>query len=97
MLAIGQCHLKNPVKIYIEATEDILDGVDHYAIEVDSDGWKIETLLQIWNSFGIEKAIVYCNTKRSVEALELLMKVYDFKLLAVHGELEKAEQIRILR
>ena len=56
--------MNNPLKVLIASENLTLDGIKQYYIAVEKDGWKFNTLCDIYSSLAVNQAIIYCNIIR---------------------------------
>jgi len=85
------CHtfMRHPTKILVKAQELTLDGLKQYYIAVEDDGMKIDTLLDLYQTFNINQAIIFANRKRTVEMLYEVLNQNDFTCSALHGQMSE--------
>src|SRR5690606_40242302 len=51
--------------------------------------------LPIFRHFDIQQAVIFCNTKQSVEDLSSALKNQGFTALALHGDMEQRDRDEI--
>jgi translation initiation factor 4A len=73
ILRLTKHFMRSPAKILVQKEALTLDGIHQYYIAVEKTEWKIEVLLNLYSNLDIQQAIIYCNTKRGVDALEKSM------------------------
>ena len=73
ILRLTKHFMRSPAKILVQKEALTLDGIRQYYIAVEKTEWKIEVLLNLYSNLDIQQAIIYCNTKRGVDALEKSM------------------------
>jgi translation initiation factor 4A len=86
--------LRNPVKILVDASEVPLDGIKQYYVDLEQDGWKFDTLLDLYQRLTISQALIYCNTRKMADQLAEKMAQHGFPLSVIHGEMDVEERKR---
>jgi len=88
--------MNNPAKILVKNEQLTLEGIKQYYVMLKKD-WKLESLLDIYKGVDIAQAIIYCNSKRNVEALAEEMKKRGHMVSSIHSELPQPERDRIMK
>ena len=85
--------------VYNELKKDelTLEGIKQFYVQLDKESWKFDTLCDLYESFTIAQAIIYCNTRRKVDWLTHAMKDKDFTVSSIHGDMEQATRNSILK
>jgi translation initiation factor 4A len=88
--------MNNPAKILVKREELTLEGIRQYYIPMKKE-WKIEILLNLYKMMEITQAIIYCNTKKTVDYVteELIKK--GFVVSSMHGELPQQDRDKIMK
>ena len=97
ILEISKKFMRDPVRILVKKDELTLEGIKQFYIELDKESWKFETLCDLYESFAITQAIIYCNTRRKVDWLTRAMKDKDFTVSSIHGDMEMNTRNTILK
>jgi translation initiation factor 4A len=71
---------------------DALENVKQYFVDVDTDEWKIDTLIDILESLAPLQAIVFCNSDRKVQWVLERMSGRDFACNSVTNEMDSRER-----
>jgi translation initiation factor 4A len=74
ILEITESFMRDPAKILVKNEELTLDGIKQFYVAIDSEKYKYETLIELYNNLEIQQCIIYCNTKKSVDDLSNTMK-----------------------
>ena len=69
--------MNNPVKILLSNDKLTLSGIKQYYVPLKKE-WKLEVLLNIYKMIQIEKAIIYANSKKTVNYLTEEMTKRNF-------------------
>ncbi|MFY9178168.1 MAG: ATP-dependent RNA helicase DbpA [Venatoribacter sp.] len=84
---------REPVSIKVESTHQATSIEQHLLI---SDGKeRNDTLFKAIRHFDIQQAVIFCNTKQSVEDLSSALKNQGFTALALHGDMEQRDRDEI--
>jgi len=84
--------LLEPVRILIPAEEVTLDGIKQYCVQLETEEWKYEVLLDIYKQLNINQAIIYCNKRQRAEWLADKLSNDGYPLTCIHGEMENDER-----
>lgn len=97
ILDISQRFMRDPIRILVKRAELTLDGIKQFFIAVDKEDWKLETLVDLYETLTITQAIIYCNTRRKVDWLTDKMTQRDFTVSAMHGDMTSQERSLIMK
>lgn len=96
IMAITGKFMNNPAKILVKNEELTLEGIRQYYIPMKKE-WKIEILLNLYKMMEITQAIIYCNTKKTVDFLSDELTKKGFIVSSMHGELPQQERDKIMK
>ena len=82
--------------ILIKKEELTLEGIKQYYELVKRED-KLDVLLQLYRSLEIAQAIIYCNSKTSVENLAEEMKKKGHMISNIHSDKKMSERDQIMR
>jgi translation initiation factor 4A len=85
VLGLSQKFMRDPVRILVKKDELTLEGIKQFYIAVERDGWKLDTLCDLYDTITITQAVIFCNTRRKVEALTASMHEREFTISAMVG------------
>jgi translation initiation factor 4A len=97
ILAITTKFMRNPIRILVKRDEITLDGIKQFYIAVEQEGWKLDTLCDLYETLTITQAIIYCNTRRKVDWLTDKMTQRDFTVSSMHGDMEAEKRQLIMK
>ena len=85
----------NPVKIIVRPVkpvkpDNIFEKTKQFYVYVEPEN-KFPTLIDIYGTLSIQNAIIFANSKETVEYLEKQLKDNDFPVSAIHGGMNKIE------
>ena len=92
ILKLTECFMVNPQKILVKNEELTLEGIKQFYVNAKNYNWKMDILLDIYNTINITQCIIYINSKNNVMKIynELLSK--EFPCTYLHGDLTKEER-----
>lgn len=89
--------MHNPVSIRVMKDEITLDGIRQFYVNVEQDDYKFITLCDLYEKLTIRQAIIYCNTRKTVEYLAEKMTEQHFSVTAFHADLSQLERSTLMR
>lgn len=95
-LDITQKFMHSPVRILVKKDELTLEGIKQFYVHVEKEDWKFETLCDLYDSFDIVQAVIFCNTRRRVDELTDRMRAKEFTVSSTHGDIGQKERDVIL-
>ena len=96
VLELTERFMTDPVRILVKRDELTLEGIKQYFIAVEKEGYKFDTLTDLYDSVTITQAVVFCNTRKKVEWLAAQMRRANFAVVAMHGEMPQTERDEIM-
>lgn len=96
ILSIIDEFMVDPVRILVKAEALTLEGIKQFYVDVEASINKFPTLLDIYGSLSIQKAVIFANSKDTVEYLQKNFEAAEFNISAIHGGMEQAERDRIM-
>lgn len=88
--------MNDPVKILVKREELTLEGIRQYYIPMKKE-WKIEILLNLYKMMEITQAIIYCNSKKTVDFVTDELTKKGFVVSAIHSELPQQERDKVMK
>jgi ATP-dependent RNA helicase DeaD len=90
------CHryMKNPEKILVSKDEIALEQLNQYYIVINSRN-KLEYLLRMIRSHNVQKAIIFCNTRRSTDWLARKLRTNRYSAEPMHAGFTQAQRERV--
>ena len=88
--------MKDPAKILVKNEELTLEGIKQYYVYLKKED-KLDVLLQIYRGIEIAQAIIYCNSKRSVDFVSEKKKKKGHMVSSIHGDLKQFERDQVMR
>lgn len=97
VLDVTKRFMNNPVRILVKKEELTLEGIRQFYVNVSKEEWKFETLCDLYATVNVTQAVIFCNTRRKVDALRDQMLKNKFTVSCMHGEMEQGERDLIMR
>lgn len=89
--------MNEPVRILIKRDELTLEGIKQYFVPVEKEEWKLSTLTDIYETITITQAVLFVNTREKVDWLTERLRLKNFSVAAIHGEMPQPERDAITR
>jgi translation initiation factor 4A len=97
VLELTSKFMRDPIRILVKKDELTLEGIRQFYINVQQETWKLETLVDLYETITITQAIIYCNSRRKVDWLTKELMARDHTVSAMHGEMEMKERELIMK
>ena len=88
--------MKDPARILVKNEELTLEGIKQSYVFLKKED-KLDVLLQIYRGIEIAQAIIYCNSKRSVDFVSEELKKKGHMVSSIHGDLKQIERDNVMR
>jgi len=92
ILEVTKKFMTNPLKILVKNEELTLDGIKQFFIAIEKEEWKLETLMDLYQTITVTQVIIYCNTRKKVEYLTECLVSRDFIVSQIHGDMDQKER-----
>lgn len=86
----------NPAKVIIEKKELTAEKIEQFYLELNRN-MKTEILNRLILIHKPKKSIIFCNTKRMVEALELEIAQRGYKVDSLHGDMRQSSRDNVMK
>jgi len=96
ILELIETFTRDAVRILVRQDELTLEGIRQFYIALDDEQWKLHTLLDLYRTLTVTKAVIFCNTRRKVEAVTEKMTEQKFSVSSMHGEMTAQEREKIM-
>lgn len=87
----------NPVKILVKAEKLTLEGIKQFYVNVGETSNKLSVLLDIYGALNITKAVIFANSKATVDFLKSELEANKFTVSAIHSNLTQVERDTIMK
>lgn len=88
---------KDTLKLLVKRDELTLDGIKQFFVKVEKEEYKFSTLCDLYDSITITQAVIFCNTRKSVEKLAKMMTEQHFTVSMMHGDMKQKERDAIMK
>jgi len=89
--------MRNAVRILVKKDELTLEGIRQFYVAIEKEEWKVDTLVDLYETLTITQAIIYCNTRRKVDLIKNELTKRDFTVSCMHAELDQKERDLVMR
>ncbi len=96
VLDMANAFMTDPVTVLVKRDGLSLKGIYQFHVDVETEGWKFDTLCDLYETFTITQAVIFCNTKKKVEWLAARMKENNFTVTAMHGDMPQGERDTVM-
>lgn len=87
---------QDPVKILVKAEQLTLEGIHQFYVNVEETKNKLPTLVDIFGRLAIQKAVIFANSKQTVDFLKDQMEKQQFVVSAIHAKMPQKERDQIM-
>jgi len=95
IVKLARRHLEEPVRIAVPREEMTVPLINQVYYEIKTRD-RVEALSRILDVHDIEKAIVFCRTKRTADEVAESLKVRGYLAEAIHGDLSQRDRERVM-
>jgi len=88
--------MRDPIRILVKREQLTLEGIKQFYIDVEREEWKIEILSDLYSTLSITQCVIFCNTRRKVEAVTDMMTKRGHAVSCTHGDLSPEDRKNIL-
>lgn len=92
----SRLYQKNPAKVIIEKKELTAEKIEQFYLELNRN-MKTEILNRLILIHKPKKSIIFCNTKRMVEALEVEIAQRGYKVDSLHGDMRQSSRDNVMK
>jgi ATP-dependent RNA helicase len=96
VLEITHKFMSDPILVLVKRDELTLEGIKQFFIAVEREEWKFDTLCDLYDSLIITQAVIFCNTRKKVDWLVEKMRISNFTVSSMHGEMKQLERESII-
>lgn len=95
IISLARRFQKDPIFIKVPSKELTVDNVrQHYLNTIE--GEKSELLFRILDKYDPQSAMIFCNTKRSVDDLVEALRENDYLADALHGDMKQFQRDKVM-
>ena len=96
IIELSKQFMRKPVKILVKNEQLTLEGIRQFYVPLKKE-WKLEILLNLYKMMEIAQAIIYCNSKKTVDFLTEEMTKRGFVVSSIHSDLQQADREKVMR
>lgn len=97
VLEVTTKFMRDPVRILVKKDELTLEGIKQFYIDVNEEIYKIDVLVDLYETIAITQAVIFCNTRRKVEYVQEELTKRDFTVSAMHGDMDQNQRDTIMK
>jgi translation initiation factor 4A len=95
VLDLTQKFMRNPTRILVKKEALTLEGIKQFYVAVEED-FKLETLMDLYDSVSIAQSVIFCNSRRKVDWLADQLNKKEFTVSFMHAEMPKGEREKVM-
>eukprot|EP01059_Diplonema_ambulator_P000396 TRINITY_DN10331_c0_g2_i1.p1 TRINITY_DN10331_c0_g2~~TRINITY_DN10331_c0_g2_i1.p1 ORF type:complete len:404 (+),score=172.32 TRINITY_DN10331_c0_g2_i1:50-1261(+) len=96
VLDLTQKFMRDPIRILVKKEALTLEGIKQFYVAVEEE-YKLETLMDLYDSVSIAQSVIFCNTRRKVDWLAEKMNQKEFTVSFMHAEMPKGEREKVMK
>lgn len=87
----------DPIKVLLQNHEIAVDLISQFYIDVETEEYKFDTLLDLYNLVSTSQTIIFCNTIRKIEWLEENLKKNNFSITVIHSNMTQEQRDTVVK
>jgi len=87
--------MRDPKRILVKKEALTLEGIKQFYVAVEEE-YKLETLMDLYDSVSIAQSVIFCNTRRKVDWLAEQMNQKQFTVSFMHADMPKGEREKVM-
>lgn len=87
--------MRDPSRILVKKEALTLEGIKQFYVAVEEE-YKLETLMDLYDSVSIAQSVIFCNTRRKVDWLADQMNQKMFTVSFMHADMPKGEREKVM-
>lgn len=88
--------MTDPVKILVKREKLTLKALRQFHISVEEEGWKFDTLCDLYDTLTITQSVVFCNTRAKVDWLTSKLRKANFSVSSMHGDMPQRDRNKVM-
>lgn len=97
VLEIAAKLLHNPLHIVVSRSGRPLHSIKQVYMVVEEDDWKLEIVSHFSDIFGVAQAVVFCNTRKTLEWLAEEFTIRGITTSAMHADMTAIDRASLLK
>jgi len=95
VLELAKKFMRSPTRILVKKEQITLEGIKQFYVAVEEE-FKLETLMDLYETVSIAQSVIFCNFRRKVDWLTGEMNNKKFTVSAMHSDMSKADREKIM-
>jgi len=95
-LEITKRFMRDPVKVLVKKEELTLMGINQFYIDCQEQRHKYAVLCDLYADVSIQQAVIFCNSRRTVDWLTDRMRKDKFTVAATHGSIHPEDRKQVM-
>ena len=95
VMDISWVYQRDPVEIVVRPVQEDRPDISQYRIKVEMGG-KLDLLADILKKEGLDRVIVFCNTKNNTDRVTGLLEMRQVSVRCIHGDLPQKVREKVL-
>jgi len=87
--------MRDPARILVKKEALTLEGIKQFYVAVEEE-YKLETLMDLYDSVSIAQSVIFCNTRRKVDWLADQMNQKLFTVSFMHADMPKGDREKVM-
>ena len=80
---VAEKFMREPTKILVKTEEIALAEIKQFYVNVEREEWKLDTLCDLYETLDVTKAVIFANSRKTVQWLSQKMDERDFTVSAM--------------
>jgi superfamily II DNA/RNA helicase len=97
VLNISKKLMFEPIKVLLKNSEIAVDLISQFYVNVESEEFKFDTLLDLYSIISTSQAIIFANTIKKVDWLKEKLEEQNFEITYIHGKMVSKEREDIIK
>lgn len=97
VLEVTTKFMRDPVRILVKKDELTLEGIKQFFVDCGTEEYKMDVLVDLYETINVTQAVIFCNTRRKVEAVQEALTARDFTVSAMHGDMDQNQRDVIMK
>lgn len=97
VLDLSQKIITNPINIMVKKEELTLEGIKQFYVAVEKKAYKIDTLIDLYETISVTQCIIFINRKRDAEYVYDELKKNNFGVDIITGNMEQDERNNVIK
>lgn len=95
-LSITEKFMKNPLRLVMNKEQLTLQGIKQYYVDVNREEYKLDTIVDLFDSVSVSQCIIFCNLRKKAIWLTQRLAEKDFPVDCIHSDLTASERMGVM-